>query len=284
MDSLAHNQLQNWDSFLKRGCKYMCIYSDEHELLQPSEINSQSILSSLKPGTFTLHVAALTEQARQQAILETEAKFAKQGQEVQPSPHELSLQFIEHLAVPRCPKCDAFIADFDACSALTCGQKCVGGYEGGCGAKLCAWCLCEIPDSQSSHQHVAQCRFNPVPGNVHPPQPHPAVWLSCFAVHAREKAFLHIEQQRGSAERDALYAEVQKNFPSLGLDAVWLASRHEWLLLQLQNDLMDADITQAEATLSLLKDMGYPDSHNLRRAVLFCGGIADVISAMRAIE
>ena len=49
MDSLALNQLQNWESFVKRGCQYMCIYcADQHELQQPCEINSQSILSSLK--------------------------------------------------------------------------------------------------------------------------------------------------------------------------------------------------------------------------------------------
>lgn len=285
MDSLALNQLQNWESFVKRGCQYMCIYPDEHELQQSCEINSQSILSSLKPDTFKKHVAALTEQARQQAILDTKTNLAVQGPAKPPSPHELALQFIERLAVPRCPKCDVPILDFEACSALTCGQKAlVGGYEGGCGAKLCAWCLCEI-DDHFLHQHVAHCKFNPEPGEVHPPQPHPQVWLSCYSVRAREKVFVHIEQQTGSEARDALYAEVQKEYPMFGLDADWLASRHEWLLLQLQNDLLDADITKAENTLSVLKEMGYPDSQILRRAVLFCDGmVVDVINAMRAID
>jgi len=286
MDSLALNQLQNWESFVKRGCQYMCIYcADQHELQQPCEINSQSILSSLKADTFKKHVAALTEQARQQAILDTKTKLAVQGPVKPPSPHELALQFIERLAVPRCPKCDVPILDFEACSALTCGQKAlVGGYEGGCGAKLCAWCLCEI-DDLFLHQHVAQCKFNPQPGEVHPPHPHPQVWLSCYSVRAREKVFVHIEKQAGSEARDALYAEVQKEYPSFGLDAAWLASRHEWLLLQLQNELLDADIIQAENTLSVLKEMGYPDSQILRRAVLFCDGkVVDVINAMRAID
>ena len=284
MDSLALNQLQSWESFVKRGCQYMCIY--QHELQQSCEINSQSILSSLKPDTFKKHVAALTEQARQQAILDTQTKLAQQEPVKPPSPHELAMKFIQRLAVPRCPKCDVPILDFEACSALTCGQKAlVGGYEGGCGAKLCAWCLCEISDDQSHHQHVAQCKYNPAPGEVHPPQPHPQVWLSCYSVRAREKVFVHIEKQTGSEARDALYAEVQKEYPMFGLDADWLASRHEWLLLQLQNDLLDVDITTAETTLSLLKEMGYPDSQILRRAVLFCEGrVVDVINAMRAIQ
>ena len=284
MDSLACNQLQNWEHFLKRGCQYMCPYTDDHEL-QPCEINAQSILSSLKPNTFVKHVAALTEQARQQAILEIQAKFV--GRVDPPSsPQELALQYIQHIAVPRCPKCDVIIVDFEACSALTCGQKSLlGEYEGGCGAKLCAWCLCEIQAGQNHHQHVAGCHFNPEPGNVHPPQPHPAVWLGCFSVQAREKVFLHIEKQRGSDERDALYDVVQKEIPSLGIDAAWLASRHEWLLLQLQCDFMTADIPQAEAILSVLNEMGYPDSHVLRRAVLFCEcKIGDIVNAMRAIE
>jgi hypothetical protein len=104
-------------------------------------------------------------------------------------------------------------------------------------------------------------------------------------VRAREKVFVHIERQAGSEARDALYAEVQKEYPSFGLDAAWLASRHEWLLLQLQNELLDADIIQAENTLSVLTEMGYPDSQILRRAVLFCEGrVVDVINAMRAID
>ena len=285
MDSLAWIQLKNWESFLKRGCQYMCPYTDGHHDKQPSEINTQSILSYLKRETFVKHIAALTEHTRQQAILETQAKLARPVQA--PSLHELALQHIQHIAVPRCPKCDVIIVDFEACSALTCGQKSgiLGEYEGGCGAKLCAWCLCEIPAGHNPHQHVAGCQLNPEPGNVHPPQPHPAVWLGYFSVHAREKVFVHIEKQKGSAERDALYEVVEKEIPSLGIDAAWLASRHEWMLLQLQCDCMDADIPKAEATLSLLKEMGYPDSHVLRRAVLFCEcSIAEIVNAMRAIE
>jgi hypothetical protein len=70
----------------------------------------------------------------------------------------------EKLVLPRCPNedCKLFVPDFDACSALMCGEHGVAGLVvQGCGTRFCGWCFTICPDENKTHDHVRACAFNP---------------------------------------------------------------------------------------------------------------------------
>ena len=170
------------------------------------------------------------------------------------------------MAQPRCPDCDVLLPDFEACSALTCGIVTRQGpgparRQGGCGARLCAWCLKSIPASEKHHDHICACYRNPDPGSSYPPQPHPAIWLASMAKLTRERVFIFIESHRGDKElRTNLYKEVRQEFPEFGLTDEWLELRYRWLEIMLDSSAEHMNIEQVDACRTLLMEMGYQDT------------------------
>jgi hypothetical protein len=70
----------------------------------------------------------------------------------------------EFQIIARCPnqECRKFVPDFEACSALMCGEHGVAGQiNNGCGTRFCAWCLIICEDEHKTHDHVRKCPFNP---------------------------------------------------------------------------------------------------------------------------
>jgi hypothetical protein len=63
---------------------------------------------------------------------------------------------VEQLLTLKCPHCRAAFLDFQNCFALTCHR---------CDCRFCAYCLTSsglgAAASAASHNHVAQCAFNP---------------------------------------------------------------------------------------------------------------------------
>ena len=137
--------------------------------------------------------------------------------------HELAMLRIRHIAIPRCPQCDAIIPDFEGCSALACGRRSKLGDRneivGGCGANICGWCLAHIPAHESAHAHVIECKENPNLGMIYPPQPHPACWNAYMRMKARERVFCFVEQTKGQEKRDALYTAIREEFPDFDWEA-----------------------------------------------------------------
>ena len=195
---------------------------------------------------------------------------------------------IMHLVLPRCGACDEWIPDFEGCAAIQCGRRNVIGSRvdvvGGCGAKICGWCLAVVPPHELHHGHVTECKQNPT-GDIYPPVPHPETWKAFMSIKARERVFCYIERQQGAENRSQLYEAVRAQHPALDLSDDWLESRQLWMTLMMECGTEETvDITQACTCLGVLVDMGYPDSEVLRRAILFCNcSITDIVGAMRAL-
>ena len=78
---------------------------------------------------------------------------------------ELSCREIENLLTSTCPHCRRAFHDFDGCCAVTCQSD--EGMNIGCGGHFCAHCFTPFQNSALTHQHVRQCRWNPVPGDLY---------------------------------------------------------------------------------------------------------------------
>lgn len=127
----------------------------------------------------------------------------------------------ENLIQTRCPAgCNNFVADFDACAGLQCGRKATEvqvGVAYGCGAHFCAWCMEVCTTKDTCHDHVRKCVFNPTPGYLYPPQPHPQIWMGVMAEFARKRVKQYVAVQVPSALQERVYTEVRDEFPEIHL-------------------------------------------------------------------
>ncbi len=123
------------------------------------------------------------------------------------------------LIQPCCPACGIYIPDFDACCALQCGRrdgvKWAAGY--GCGAHMCAWCLCVQATEQLVHDHVKLCDFNPVRGSMYPPSGHPLDWHRVMHEFARKRVKEYILDTVPSGLQKQVYSKVQTSNAEIGL-------------------------------------------------------------------
>jgi hypothetical protein len=266
LKQLADEQIADFDLFRKRHFKFICPYdgtSSIRSVMETLEAHSQSEAKSA------------FDVGKVNAIKKSDDIVAE------------VLAHVRHLVIPRCPKCDIMIADFDACAALVCGRRLHYGehveHSGGCGANICAWCMKEIAQHENHHEHVRSCTMNPI-GSLFPPTPHPQVWLQCMAILARERVFNIVEQIRSADIRVAIYSEVRSKHPELDLSQEWLDCRHMWLTIMLETGTDNIDVHRADRCRILLQEMGFLDNEVLRRAILFCDCVInDVINAMRAL-
>ncbi len=158
----------------------------------------------LDAQTYELYEQCLCEKA----VIDTEKRWEEKLQAVKlahkqqtMSAEDIEVQqvqqhadfIIQNLVCPRCPKCQADFADFDACSAIQCT----------CGAYFCAWCLIlvEGDDFRSArvrcHDHVRDvCAFNPH-RNVYPPAPHPQIWQGVMNEWGRKRVKDYIQDSGG---------------------------------------------------------------------------------------
>jgi hypothetical protein len=282
---MAYHQVSGVEkSLFMRFKEFRCYY--DHSLL-----DMQRVIGHVSSNTWQLISTALSEQAVIETQQAMQARIDAQQKEgaVPQSAFDKSMEKIRHMAQPRCPDCDVPIPDFEACSALTCGTVTRLGpgpalRQGGCGARLCAWCLQVIPASENHHDHICECYRNPDPGSSYPPQPHPAIWLSSMAKLTRERVFVFIESHRGDKElRMDLYKQVRKEFPEFHLTDDWLELRYRWLEIMLDSAAGHMNIEKLDACRTLLMEMGYQDTETLMRAIIFCNcEISAIIYALRA--
>jgi len=173
-------------AFIDNGCKISCPYCP----FPPSEDTGfeRRCAALLDTDTYNLYEKCITEIAVIQAQKECEqrllASSASQGQTIDPVEAEV-LTAVKHitdqLVQPRCPNvnCKVQLTDFEACAGLKCEQ--------GCGLSICGWCLTLQESPALCHIHVPQCPFNPAPGTLYPPSPHPATWWSIMYEWARKR-------------------------------------------------------------------------------------------------
>lgn len=125
----------------------------------------------------------------------------------------------ETLILPSCPACGMYIPEFDACCALQCGRrdgtKWSPGY--GCGAHICAWCLCVLATEGQVHDHVVLCDYNPVRGSMYPPKDHPLSWNQVMQEFARKRVKEYILSSVPSGLQQQVYSKVQTSNPEIGL-------------------------------------------------------------------
>ena len=125
----------------------------------------------------------------------------------------------ETLIQTSCPACGMYIPDFDACCALQCGRrdgtKWTAGY--GCGAHICAWCLCVLATEGQVHDHVVLCDHNPVRGSMYPPKDHPLSWNHVMQEFARKRVKEYILSAVPSGLQKQVYSKIQTSNPEIGL-------------------------------------------------------------------
>ena len=173
-------------AFIDNGCELSCPYCPA-----PSSKDAgfeRRCAAQLDIDTYALYEQCITERAVVLAQQECEqrllASSASQGQTSDPIEAEI-LTAVRHitdqLVHPRCPNvdCNVQLADFEACAGLKC--------EEGCGRSICGWCLTLQDSPAMCHIHVPQCAFNPAPGTLFPPSPHPATWWSVMYEWARKR-------------------------------------------------------------------------------------------------
>jgi hypothetical protein len=135
----------------------------------------------------------------------------------------------EALVLPSCPACKKSFVDFDGCCGLTCTF---------CKANYCGWCLELCPCSDTCHEHVRQCPFNPpanrsvvytryvygvcVPhithrGKLYPPQPHPFTWQQVMNEAARKRINEYIMTEVEDDLRELVHNAVRTEHPQLCL-------------------------------------------------------------------
>jgi hypothetical protein len=190
-------------TFVQSGCKVCCPFCPLDQ--SPPSFTMRKCAPWLDQSTFDAFHECLLEQAVLQERRSAEIHFAKKIQEIKQSHAsqqqqqddevaEHAAHIVDKLIGPSCPNCGAYVADFDACSALQCSH---------CSVYFCAWCLVLVEEGEGKtartrcHSHVREdCLFNPW-HNVFPPAPHPETWRTVMHELGRKRVKDYIQNSGG---------------------------------------------------------------------------------------
>ena len=222
--------------FLSNGCKLFCPLCPRRD--QDAHF-ARNCASNLSDEVYGLYEGCITEAAVIRAQQECQLRFQGASKPASQDPDEDSIgkmmlsilhhhtppyttlhhhaftaaatvHISEHLVYPRCPQCQAFTPDFDACAALSCG---------GCGTHICAWCFTTHINAQICHAHVIACPFNLAHGSLYPPSPHPVLWWSVMHEWARKRIREYILSEVASHIQQRVHEVCRKMHLHLGLVA-----------------------------------------------------------------
>jgi hypothetical protein len=154
---------------------------------------------------------------KEEEVYEALVKAGAASEELQVKHHYDHIA--ETLIQACCPNCGTYIPEFDACCALQCGRrdgkKWKAGY--GCGAHICAWCLCVQASEDLMHTHVTLCDHNPNRGSMYPPTGHPVAWNHVMHEFARKRVKEYILNHVPAGLQQQVYSMVQTENQEIGL-------------------------------------------------------------------
>jgi hypothetical protein len=212
--------------FIASGCILPCTWCTSK-----SSFDVQSYAALLSKECFQEWLEAVAAMKVEAEAAKWVERLKKKDEEVYDAlvkagaaPEDLQVQhhydhIAENLILASCPACGVYIPEFDACCALQCGRrdgkKWAPGY--GCGAHICAWCLCVLASEELVHTHVTLCDFNPIRGSMYPPTGHPVAWHNVMHEFARKRVKEYILNSVPSGLQQQVYSKVQTSNPEIGL-------------------------------------------------------------------
>ena len=212
--------------FIASGCMLPCTWctpSSSCDVQKYAPLLSKECFSEWMEAVTAMKVEAESVKwaerlkKKDEEVFEALVKAGAASEELQVKHHYDHIA--ETLIQPTCPACGMYIPEFDACCALQCGRrdgtKWKPGY--GCGAHICAWCLCVQASEDLMHTHVTLCDHNPVRGSMYPPTGHPVAWKHVMHEFARKRVKEYILRSVPSGLQQQVYSKVQTNNQEIGL-------------------------------------------------------------------
>eukprot|EP01006_Ploeotia_vitrea_P049753 TRINITY_DN67371_c3_g4_i1.p1 TRINITY_DN67371_c3_g4~~TRINITY_DN67371_c3_g4_i1.p1 ORF type:complete len:194 (+),score=69.34 TRINITY_DN67371_c3_g4_i1:146-727(+) len=155
------------------------------------------------------------DQQQQKLRLAQEEKELDEAAALDRKVREARTHIEENILTLRCANpngCRLAFVDFDGCMALECFR---------CGGRLCGLCLKFCDNSEACHQHVLQCQFNPVRGELFATEEQ-------FAAAVRRRQRFQLEQYLDAL--DKVVVQMVRQQMNLGEALRGESPRTQWTL------------------------------------------------------